>query len=84
MRTALRLFAGAIATAVVLTGCGGGDDSGGGEPGGAAELTIAIASAVIGPKEEVAAYAVAQELGYFEDENLTVNTINADGSVAAL
>jgi NitT/TauT family transport system substrate-binding protein len=78
------LFAGAVATAVVLTGCGGGDDSTGGEPGEAASLTFAVASAVIGPKEEVAAFAVAQELGYFAEENLTVNTINTDGSVAAL
>nr|MDT0661248.1 ABC transporter substrate-binding protein [Micromonospora sp. DSM 115978] len=84
MRHALRLFAGALAAAVVLAGCGGDDDSGGGEAGAPAELTFAIASAVIGPKEEVAAFAVAQELGYFEEENLTVDTINTDGSVAAL
>ena len=39
---------------------------------------------MIGPKEEVAVYAVAKELGYFDEEKLTVETINTDGSVAAL
>lgn len=85
MRHGLRLLAGALAAAVLLAGCGGGD-----EPAAAdgtvqpAKLTFAIASAVIGPKEEVAVYAVAKELGYFAEEKLTVDTINTDGSVAAL
>jgi NitT/TauT family transport system substrate-binding protein len=78
----------------LLTACGGGDTtadetSGSTETGASAEvapaeITLAIASAVIGPKEEVAIYAVATELGYFEEEQLTVETINADGSIAAV
>lgn len=97
MRKSLRLMAATSAAALLLTACGGDDDgggsaaggsaSGGGGGGGSAEpadLTFAIASAVIGPKEEVAVVAVGQEMGYFEEENLTVDTVNADGSVAAV
>ncbi|MGD9988910.1 ABC transporter substrate-binding protein [Pseudonocardia sp.] len=78
------LAAGSI---LLLSACGGGGDSGGDSGGGAAapaKLTMAIASAVIGPKEEVAVFAVAQKMGYFSEEGLTVDTINADGSVAAV
>ena len=57
-----------------------GGDSGSSSP---AELTFVIASAVTSPKEEVAVVAVGQQMGYFEEENLTVDTVNADGSVAA-
>jgi NitT/TauT family transport system substrate-binding protein len=84
MRSGLRLLAGALAAVVLLAGCGDDNDSGGGGDNEPAELTFAIASAVIGPKEEVAVFAVAKELGYLNEEKLTVDTINADGSVAAL
>ncbi|MFB6391928.1 ABC transporter substrate-binding protein [Polymorphospora lycopeni] len=84
MRHGIRVFVGALAATLVLTGCNSGDSGSGGADGAPAKLTFAIASAVIGPKEEVAAYAVAQELGYYAEENLTVETINTDGSVAAL
>jgi NitT/TauT family transport system substrate-binding protein len=92
MRKSLRLVAAASAAALLLTACGSDDDGGSsdsasGGDGGAgapAELTFAIASAVIGPKEEVAIVAVAEEMGYFEEEGLTVDTVNADGSVAAV
>ncbi|MFE9959300.1 ABC transporter substrate-binding protein [Micromonospora sp. NPDC005299] len=81
------LLPAALAAALVLSACNGGSDDGataGGGAGKEAKVTMAIASAVIGPKEEVAVYAVAKELGYFAEEKLTVETINADGSVAAL
>lgn len=92
MRKSLRLMAAASAAALMLTACGSDDDgnSGGSASGGdggsaaPAELTFAIASAVIGPKEEVAVVAVGQEMGYFEEEGLTIDTVNADGSVAAV
>lgn len=53
-------------------------------PPKAAEVTWVAPSAVFLPKEEVAAYAVAVEMGYYKEENLTVKAINADGSVAAV
>jgi NitT/TauT family transport system substrate-binding protein len=85
MKLARRLAALAAAGTLLLTGCGGGSNSGSSaQGGGQTALTMAIASAVIGPKEEVAVYAVAQKLGYFAEEGLTVDTINADGSVAAV
>lgn len=86
MRTTAVLAALAV---TALSACGGGDStdpaaSGSGAATAPADITFAIASAVIGPKEEVAMYAVAQELGYFKDEQLTVKTINTDGSIAAV
>ncbi|WP_406081171.1 ABC transporter substrate-binding protein [Micromonospora sp. NBC_00858] len=84
MRHGLRVLVGAMAATLVLTGCNSGDSGGDGAAGEPAKLTFAIASAVIGPKEEVAAFAVAKELGYYAEEKLTVETINTDGSVAAL
>jgi NitT/TauT family transport system substrate-binding protein len=87
MRSGLRLIAGTLAAALLLTACGddgGSPSSSSGADAEPANLTFAIASAVIGPKEEVAVYAVAKELGYFSEEKLTVDTINTDGSVAAL
>ena len=90
MSKTLRLMAAASAAALLLTACGSDDGGGGSASGGdggssgPADLTFVIASAVIGPKEEVAIIAVGQEMGYFEEENLTVDTVNADGSVAAV
>ncbi|MCR1783744.1 ABC transporter substrate-binding protein [Nocardioides carbamazepini] len=80
----LRIRASALVLAAVtplLAACGG---SSGGSDGGTDELTFVIASTVIGPKEEVAVFAVAQEMGYFEEEGITVKTANSDGSVAAV
>jgi len=86
----------AVAAALAVTllaacGSGGGDSassssaaSSGGSEVAPADLTFAIASAVIGPKEEVALYAVAKQMGYFDEEKLTVKTINTDGSIAAV
>ncbi len=85
MRTTAVLTALAVSA---LSACGSGSEepAASGSAGGVqpADLTFAIASAVIGPKEEVAMYAVAQELGYYKEEQLTVKTINTDGSIAAV
>lgn len=48
-----------------------------------ASVTVAIASAVFLPKEEVAMYAVPKAMGYFEAENLDVRIVNTQGSVDA-
>jgi NitT/TauT family transport system substrate-binding protein len=78
----------AVLAVAALSACGSGSEkpSASGSAGSVkpANLTFAIASAVIGPKEEVAMFAVAQELGYYKDEQLTVKTINTDGSIAAV
>jgi NitT/TauT family transport system substrate-binding protein len=83
MRFPLRAGAVALAftTALSLSACGSDSDE---KSGGKDKITFAIASAVTGPKEEVATYAVAKEQGFLDEENLEVSTINADGSVAAL
>jgi NitT/TauT family transport system substrate-binding protein len=95
MRNSLRFIAAASAAALLLAGCGS-SDKGGGSAGAAsgassssgsaapANLTFVIASAVIAPKEEVAIVAVGDKMGYFKDEGLTVKTVNADGSIAAV
>lgn len=80
-------LAGAVAAALMLTGCAAeasAPEASVGAGATPAKLTMVVASAVIGPKEEVAFYAVAKELGYFAEENLTVDVVNADGSVAAI
>lgn len=80
-----RATAGVLAASLVLlSACGGSDDSSSSGGDDTTDLTFVIASAVIGPKEEVAMYAVAQEMGYFEEEGLNVETVNSDGSVAAV
>ncbi|ROO88283.1 NitT/TauT family transport system substrate-binding protein [Actinocorallia herbida] len=71
----------ALTTTLAVSACGSDSE---GSSGGSNELTFAVASAVIGPKEEVATYAVAEDQGFFAEEDLKVSTINADGSVAAL
>ncbi|SEC24414.1 NitT/TauT family transport system substrate-binding protein [Nocardioides exalbidus] len=84
MTLRLRATAGVLAASLLLlSACGGTDDSSASDSD-STDLTFVIASAVIGPKEEVAMYAVAQEMGYFEDEGLNVKTVNSDGSVAAV
>jgi len=92
MRKTLRLTAATMAGALLLAGCGSDDGAssnsaasgGDGGSSGPAELTFVIASAVTSPKEEVAVVAVGEQMGYFEEEDLTVDTVNADGSVAAV
>lgn len=80
-------LAGAVVAALVLTGCAteaAAPAAGVGAEATPSKLTMVVSSAVIGPKEEVAFYAVAKELGYFAEEKLTVDVVNADGSVAAI
>ncbi|MGV9641083.1 ABC transporter substrate-binding protein [Streptomyces sp. NPDC003514] len=90
MKQTLRVGAGAVTLSALLalTACGGDSDSDSGSTDAsgnkAATVQLAVASAVTGPKEEVATYAVAKEEGFLKEENLTVKTINADGSVAAV
>ncbi|MBA0050210.1 transporter substrate-binding domain-containing protein [Streptomyces sp. AJS327] len=83
MKHALRLGASAAALSAmtVLAACGGSGSSGG---GGNSTIELAIASAVTGPKEEVATYAVAREQGFLKEEKLKVKTVNTDGSTAAV
>lgn len=82
MKFPLRAGAAALALTASLSLAACGSDSS--ESGGNAKITFAIASAVIGPKEEVATYSVAKDQGFLAEEKLDVSTINADGSVAAL
>lgn len=97
MRRHAKLVAAVSAFALVLAACGNDDDEpveAGGDvanPNGdaavgaePAEVQFVTAAAVILPKEEVATYAVPTALGFFEDENLTVDVATADGSTAAL
>lgn len=90
MKQTLRVGAGVVTLSALLalTACGGDSDSDSGSTDAsgnkAATIQLAVASAVTGPKEEVATYAVAKEEGFLKEENLTVKTINADGSVAAV
>ncbi|OEU96539.1 ABC transporter substrate-binding protein [Streptomyces oceani] len=65
-----------------VTACGAGSASDSGN--GSSTVDFAIASAVLGPKEEVATYAVGKEQGFLKEANLKVSTSNADGSTAAL
>lgn len=85
----IRTLAALAALTTVLAACGSGADDpapsgAGGDGAQPADVTMVIASAVTGPKEEVAVFAVAKEMGYFAAEKLTVKTINADGSIAAV
>jgi len=48
------------------------------------KVAFVTAATVIAPKEEVATYAVAKALGFYEDENLEVEITQADGSTAAI
>ncbi|MEU3095175.1 ABC transporter substrate-binding protein [Streptomyces sp. NPDC006967] len=76
-----------LSALIGLTACGGSSDSAGSSDGSGkktATIQLAIASAVTGPKEEVATFSVAKEQGFLAEENLDVKTINTDGSVAAV
>lgn len=90
MKHSLRLGVSAAVLAVLasLSACGDGDSSSSPSSrdklGGRATLDLAIASAVVAPKEEVATYAVGDAEGYFAEEKLKVDVINTDGSVAAV
>ncbi|MFS0911237.1 ABC transporter substrate-binding protein [Microbacterium sp. 179-I 3D2 NHS] len=83
-RTALGALA---ASALLLTGCAAaeGGDSGGGDSGAGeeAELVYVGAAAVPG-STQIGMWAVPDELGFFEEEGLTVTQELADGSTAAI
>jgi NitT/TauT family transport system substrate-binding protein len=89
MNRRLRLLVAAVSGLILIAAaCGDGDTtaSGNGEDG-AGELTplrFVAAAAVPIPTEQVAVWAVAKELGYFEDEGLDVTMDFADGSTAAI
>lgn len=77
-----KLLPAGLVSVLLLTACG---DSG--EPAGDGELrpfTFVAAAAVNLPNEQVAVYAVAKELGFFEEEGLDVSLELADGSTAAV
>ncbi|GAA0994060.1 ABC transporter substrate-binding protein [Acrocarpospora macrocephala] len=74
-----------LTTALALSSCGSDPEPAAQSTGDAVTpLVFAIASAVIGPKEEVATFGVAKDQGFLAEEKLEVSTINTDGSVAAL
>ncbi|MGB3413726.1 MAG: ABC transporter substrate-binding protein [Microbacteriaceae bacterium] len=81
----------AAASAMLVAGC-----STGGEaptttptdttapPRETVELTVATTAATFGIKEDVAIYAVGIQMGYYEEEGIKLNLVNADGSGTAL
>lgn len=81
MKRSLRLGVSAAALAA-LSACGGGSSSS--AKGDRATLDLAVASAVLAPKEEVATHAVGDAEGYLSEERLKVDVINTNGSVAAV
>lgn len=83
MRKRIQVLAVALAGGMLLSACGGGSESSAAD-GETTKLKFVIAAAVLGAKEEVAVLAVADEMGYFEEEGLEVTSANVDGSVAAI
>lgn len=66
---------------------GGGPDTGedvGDTPDELEPFTFVAAAAIHLPNEQVAVYAVGEELGFFEEEGLDVSLELADGSTAAV
>lgn len=74
----------AVAGLATATACGSDSSAASSDGGGTSSVEFSVASAVLGPKEEVATYAVGKEQGFLDKEKLKVSTSNADGSVAAL
>lgn len=77
------LLATGAALSLLLSACGGdsgGDGGGGGEAGGEAEL-VQITAGII-PISNLTPFHVAQELGYFEEQGLEVETTSATGGGA--
>ncbi len=75
----------AIALAVALVGCGGGDDGAAksGEAGGTGPETSNLKIGVI-PIAGVTPIFAAQKLGYFQEEGLTVTLETSSGGAASL
>src|SRR5438094_8205959 len=88
----LRVLALGMVTALLVSACGGGATPAGGtspSPSAAAKATcqskkIAIAVPVTPPNVVHLTPYVANEFGYFKDENLTVELIRFDGGVGSL
>jgi NitT/TauT family transport system substrate-binding protein len=71
-----------LALALLVAGCGGDEDDGGeagGAEGGPARLTVGLI-----PIVPVAPVFIAQEKGFFEEENLQVETRMAQGGAAII
>lgn len=87
-----------LVSMLLLVACNGGGDGEGADPpddgtdtgqedGAPDELrpfTFVAAAAIHLPNEQVAVYAVGEELGFFEEEGLDVSLELADGSTAAV
>lgn len=48
------------------------------------ELTVSTTSATFGLKEDVAIYATGIQMGFYEEEGITLNMVSSDGSSAAI
>lgn len=68
-----------LALALATSACGG-DDSASGD---LQEMTFALTTASMAPKEEVAILAVGQQMGYYAEEGIDLEVVTADGSSAA-
>jgi NitT/TauT family transport system substrate-binding protein len=71
-----------IGATVAATGCGSSEPQA--SSSDRHSVTIAISTATLAPKEEVAVYSVGKAMGYFKREGLKVNIITTDGSTAAV
>lgn len=78
---------------MVLAGCstnnGGNAETTPGASASAApmemtELTVSTTSATFGLKEDVAVYATGIEMGFYEEEGITLDMVSSDGSSAAI
>lgn len=77
-----KLFPAVLAAGLLLTACSdSGEETGDGE---LRPFTFVAPAAVNLPNEQVGVYAVAKELGFFEEEGLDVRLELADGSTAAV
>lgn len=70
-----------VTLGLALSSCSGASNS---DTGGLSEITVAITTASLAQKEDVAVFAVGSQLGYYEEEGIEISTVNADGSSAAL
>jgi NitT/TauT family transport system substrate-binding protein len=73
---------GVTALALLVSACGGAPAAS--TSAEIKEVTVAITTASLAQKEDVAVFAVGSQLGYFEEEGIKIKTVNADGSSAAL
>ncbi len=78
----------AVAAVALLAGCSPSTAAPGGDSGGSDaspdSLTVAFARNTVTAAEEVFTYAVPKQLGFFDEANLNVDMVTADGSTAAI